>query len=366
MPSPSPSPQPVRIREIAAKAKCTIATVSMALNGSERLPEKTRIRIQAIARKLGYVPNRLAKSLSLGRTGVLGVVLPMASDPYYAAILDALNQEALSDNRQLLFQFHHWSPQQEDKALQRLAESRVDGILLYPARRDYAGAEVAEWLAATRMPLVMLSDIGGESLSFAAGRVMKDRQAECTLIRQELLRLNHRRADLLHPHFSRSEIGERYEGLLDREDPQNAGLDLRLFRLPKSEGMPISPKRGFSPAESEQETECYLAAYLDWPERGSAVVTSNHSVAWKLMALMRKRNLRVPEDLSMISIGILKGGEGGGFPLTAVEYDARAIARLALGMARDRLDDLRTTGMIPVQPQLCSRGSAIPFSGNRP
>ncbi len=359
---PSPSPQPVRIREIAAKANCTVATVSMALNGSERLPEKTRVRIQAIARKLGYVPNRLAKSLSLGRTGVLGVVLPMASDPYYAAILDALNQEALNDSRQLLFQFHHWSTQEEDKALQRLAESRVDGILLYPARNNYTGADVTEWLAATRMPLVMLSDTGGESLSFAAGRVMKDREAECTLIREELLRLNHRRVDLLHPNFKQSETTSRYHWLLDRGHRQNAGLDLRLFHLPGQGDLSVSPERGLSPLESEKAMEEYLAAYLDWPDRGSAVVASNNAVVWKLMSMMRKRKLRVPEDLSIISIGILNGGEAGGLPLTAVEYDARAIAKLALGMAKDRINDHRTTGDIPVKPQLIRRDSAVPFA----
>jgi len=61
---------PVRLREIAAKARVSVATVSLALRGSERLPETTRRRIAALAEKLGYQSHPYVSAfMSWRRTG---------------------------------------------------------------------------------------------------------------------------------------------------------------------------------------------------------------------------------------------------------------------------------------------------------
>ncbi len=356
---PSPSSKPVRFREIAAKANCTVATVSMALNDSSRLPESTRTRIKEIARNLGYVPNQLAKSLSLGRTGVLGVVMPIAIDPYYAAILDELNQVASDRGYQLLFQFHRWSPDGEDKALRWLAESRVDGIMLYPARSSYEGAEMQQWLAGMKMPLVLLSELGGNGLSTLAGRIIKDRKQECMLARDELMRMGHRRIDILHPHFDNSATAGRYAALLDRSEPCNAELDVRIFspRHETTDARDLAARFGLSPTEDKRLFERYITSYLDWPERGSAVITSNNRVAWHLLSMGRARGLRYPEDISIVSIGILGAGDAGGFPLTAVEYDSKEIAQSAFDIMLRQINRNERSGDIYVNAQLIRRES---------
>ncbi|HWL53893.1 MAG TPA: LacI family DNA-binding transcriptional regulator [Chthoniobacteraceae bacterium] len=355
-----PSSQPVRIREIAARAQCTKATVSMALNGNPRLPELTRQRIQEIAREMGYVPNQLAKSLSLGRTSVLGVVLPMAIDPYYAAILDALNQEASNRNYQLLIQFHRWSVDEEEKALRQLAKSRVDGILLYPARSSYQDLPLAKWLDGVKVPIVLLSDLGGTGLPSIAGRVVKDRQQASTLVMEEFARLGHRRLDILHPRFSNAEMPQRYAPLLNRDLSRRMNLDARVFSLVPEMGNtdPHIQQHGLSPSRDEDLLLRYIESYLDWPERGSAVMTSNHRVAWKLLSTMRRKHLHCPEDLSVISVGILGAGNDGAFPLTAVEYDAKEIARIGLDLMLNRINNHLNTGDAVVTAELVRRESA--------
>lgn len=63
------------IKDVAAAAGVSPTTVSDALNGKGRLPEETRARVKAIADKLGYRPNAIARGLRNRQVGLLGLVL---------------------------------------------------------------------------------------------------------------------------------------------------------------------------------------------------------------------------------------------------------------------------------------------------
>lgn len=66
----------VTIREIAKKAKVSVTSVSFAFNNPSRLPAATVQRILEVAEELGYIPNPIARSMSTGRTGTIGILVP--------------------------------------------------------------------------------------------------------------------------------------------------------------------------------------------------------------------------------------------------------------------------------------------------
>lgn len=336
--------KPVRIREIAAKAKCTTATVSLALNNSERLPERTRLRIQKVAREMGYIPNRQAKSLSLGRTGVIGVIMPMASDPYYAAILDALVQSASERDLQLQVQFHRWAVAEEFRAIRQMAEARVDGILHYPARARYDG-EIGEYLQKMRTPICMLSNLSNSlCIPEGASAVVKNYPAEMALLAEELLKQGVRTLDILHPSFPVSDMRTgHYRELL--EHPK---LNARLYSPPcmGKEGNVFSSLQGLSPHKNQALFSHSIDSYMEAPDRAPVVLTSNFRVAWGLFAAMARRKLRCPEDSAIISIGHSHGGDEGTLPLTALEYDPQEVAAHAFDLV------MRGDGEADFQPEV--------------
>jgi DNA-binding LacI/PurR family transcriptional regulator len=65
----------VGIKDVAKVAGVSITTVSHALSGKGRLPDRTRERVRAIAAELGYTPHPIARSLARGRTGLLATVV---------------------------------------------------------------------------------------------------------------------------------------------------------------------------------------------------------------------------------------------------------------------------------------------------
>lgn len=66
----------VTIRGIAEKAGVSATSVSFAFNNPSRLPEATVQRILEVAEELGYIPDPVARSMSTGRTGTLGILMP--------------------------------------------------------------------------------------------------------------------------------------------------------------------------------------------------------------------------------------------------------------------------------------------------
>ncbi|PQD30864.1 LacI family DNA-binding transcriptional regulator [Enterococcus faecalis] len=82
----------VGIKDIAKKAGVSISTVSYALNGSSKVTEETRTRIQAIAEELNYVPNMAARTLKRRQTNIIGVYLADYGGSFYGELLEGIKK----------------------------------------------------------------------------------------------------------------------------------------------------------------------------------------------------------------------------------------------------------------------------------
>jgi LacI family transcriptional regulator len=92
------SAKPVNLRDVAKRAKVSVATVSMVLNENPRISRATQMRVQQIIDLMGYRPNRLAQSLSSRYTGVLAVMLPALrhgfGDAYFGELISGICDRA--------------------------------------------------------------------------------------------------------------------------------------------------------------------------------------------------------------------------------------------------------------------------------
>lgn len=87
--------QPARLRDVAQVANVSVATVSRHLNGTLTLPASTSARIAAAIRALNYVPNPHARRLSLGRSEMLGLLIPDIANPFFAERRDRRARHSL-------------------------------------------------------------------------------------------------------------------------------------------------------------------------------------------------------------------------------------------------------------------------------
>ncbi|WMS41374.1 LacI family DNA-binding transcriptional regulator [Acuticoccus sp. MNP-M23] len=187
-PKPGGSPRKVRLIEIAQKVGLSRATVSLALRRHPSIPKQTRERIEAAARELGYVYNRGAASLRTASTHTVGIVVNDLTNPYFAEIVAAVQEEMTRIGRVVLFGNSQETPERQAEFIETFREYNVDGIILCPS----AGTDPATIrdVQDSGLPLVLFSrDMPGVDADYVGGANLDGMRSATA----HLIALGHRR-----------------------------------------------------------------------------------------------------------------------------------------------------------------------------
>src|ERR671922_1258784 len=117
------------IRQIADEAGVSIATVSRVLNGRDDVSDETRDLVSRIIRENGYTANRSARGLSGGRTGLIGVLVPLVFPAYFAGILAGAAEALSEQGLQIVLSPTRGEHAREVSLLERL-HGLTDGALI--------------------------------------------------------------------------------------------------------------------------------------------------------------------------------------------------------------------------------------------
>jgi LacI family transcriptional regulator len=120
----------VTIVDIAREAGVSPKTVSRVIRGDDYVSKETLERVQEVATRLGYRPNRAARSLVSNRSGVIGVVIPNINNPFFSEVVAGIEDTAIQrDYNVLLFSTDNHLERERD-AYRYLEENGVDGIII--------------------------------------------------------------------------------------------------------------------------------------------------------------------------------------------------------------------------------------------
>jgi DNA-binding LacI/PurR family transcriptional regulator len=123
----------VKLADVAEACGLSLSTVSRALSDPDKVSPATRERIQKIARELDYVPNRAARSLAVGRTGLIGLIVPDIANPYFPPIIKAVQARAARKAYSVLLADTDEHANDEIERAKDLAE-QVDGLIVVSPR----------------------------------------------------------------------------------------------------------------------------------------------------------------------------------------------------------------------------------------
>jgi DNA-binding LacI/PurR family transcriptional regulator len=182
----------VTIRDIAERAGVSKGAVSYALNGRPGVSDMTRERILAIARELGWYPNRAARALSAARADACGLVLArpartIALEPFFMEFIAGVESELATRSVALTIQLVR--DVDEEIAVYRRwwGEHRVDGVLMVDLRVDDPRVDVLTRLG---LPAVV---VGGPLENGALPAVFHDEGSVVIEAVQYLAALGHTR-----------------------------------------------------------------------------------------------------------------------------------------------------------------------------
>ncbi|HEX2535476.1 MAG TPA: LacI family DNA-binding transcriptional regulator [Chitinophagaceae bacterium] len=119
----------VTIVDIARELKITAATVSRALNNHPAIKDTTKQAVKEVALKMNYQPNRIASSLRLGRSNIIGIIIPSAEISFFGSVVHGIERVANEHNYSVLIYQTNEAYEYEKKGVHTFLQAQVDGVL---------------------------------------------------------------------------------------------------------------------------------------------------------------------------------------------------------------------------------------------
>lgn len=291
----------ITLRDVAARAEVSVATASRALQKPAMVSASTRERVRQAVDELGYAPNRSARTLITGRTGVLGVIVPDLLNPFYPALLKGAQERAHHHGVQLLLADAEETAAGELPLVRTLAP-QVDGVLLCAPRMSDADLDAAARL--TRIALVnrthaYLETIAANALPGVRGAL------------RHLRSLEHRRIGMAGGP-SRSWSEGRRRGTIARAADE---LDLEVVDVGH---FPPTVEGGRAAAEAVLVAEV------------TAVLVYNDVMAIGMLAALRGAGFSVPGDLSVVGWDDIEFSAVTDPPLSTIRVPRREMGAAAI------------------------------------
>jgi LacI family transcriptional regulator len=127
---------PPSIKDVAARARVSIATVSHVLNGTRRVRPDTETRVRTAVSGLGYAPNLMARQLAGRRGQLLGVLVSDIRNPFFPEITTAFQDQALLHDLDAMVMHTNYDAHRTLGAVQRLISLQVPGVAILTSQID--------------------------------------------------------------------------------------------------------------------------------------------------------------------------------------------------------------------------------------
>ena len=309
----------VRLLDIAREVGVSRAAVSLALRNHPSIPAQTRDRITQTAHKLGYVYNRGAANLRTASTQTVAVVVHDVTNPYFAEIVAAIQDEMNEHGRIVLFGNTRDSQARQAEFIDTVREYNVDGVILCPAvDTDMTWMRrVQSW----QLPLVLFSrDLPDLAIDYVAGNNEEGMRAAT----RYLLELGHRRIAMIGANRLISTGRERLNGYLKALQEFGVAADPALI----VEG---PPTRALG-------MEALLKIIAD-EDPATAAVCFNDVLAFGVMLGLRRLGLEAGTHFSVVGFDDISEATLWRPALTSLGFSREELGRAAVALLLRRISD---------------------------
>ncbi len=328
---------PVTIKDVARESGVNISTVSRALNDEYGVHPDTREHVIAVANRLKYRPNRVARGLVTGRSNTLALIVSDIRNPFFAEVARGAEDAARAAHCDLVLCNSDLDAHKQIEYVHFLLEKRVDGILMNSVA-VLSRAQQQE-LAKCPVPIVLLNRAASRE---AFSTVYADNAAGGALAGQYLSSLGHRAI----AHIT----GPRHHGnLTDRA----RGFAKAL----QSEGREPVVLHG----ENSFQGGYHLTRQLlqHYPQT-TAVFAANDIMAFGAARALHESGRRIPQDLSLMGFDNLELASVVHPPLTTIHQPKYEIGKAAVeilmrlaGHASDHAAEHRMLPVALIERQSC-------------
>jgi LacI family transcriptional regulator len=326
------------IREVAAAAGVSVGTVSNVLNSPDLVAVETRERVEQVMRQMGFVRNGLARQLREGRARTVGAVVLDIANPFFTEAARGIEDRLSQAGCMLILCSTDQLAEREDSYLQMLEEQGVRGVLVTPSRLQ---AEPLLALQQRGVPVVLL-DCPSPTPDICSVSVDDFHGGE--LVAAHLLSRGHRRILFLNGPTEVPQCAARSRGA--QHALRSAGWEpaQHLFEL----ALPVVSTDG---------AEAMLDQVLALPEQPTAIMCVNDLVALGVMRCLRKRGIKVPDDIAVVGYDDVPFAAELATSLTTVRQPTYQLGHTAAALLLADADGATEHQQVVFDPELVVRES---------
>ena len=308
------------VRDVAAHAGVSIGTVSNVLNRPHVVAAGTRARVLAAIEELSFVRNDSARTLRMGRSRTIGLLVLDISNPFFTDVSRGVEEVANGAGMAVILCNSDDDAAKEAAHLELLAEQQVQGVLLTPTATLSPHLEA---LRARGTPVVFVDRRApsADQCSVAVDDVLGGRLAA-----EHLLERGHRRIAFIGGSSGLPQVRERHDGV--EQAVREAGSDVALTVF--------SPEK-LTVATGREAGSQLLG--MPAARRPTAVVCANDLLALGLLQQMVRHGVRVPDDLAIVGYDDIDFAEAAAVPLTSVRKPRQELGRRAAELLLDEATD---------------------------
>jgi LacI family transcriptional regulator len=300
----------MRIKDVAREAGVSTATVSHVINKTRYVSDETRERVLRAIERCGYYPNAHARSLASGRSNTLGLIISDISNPFFPELVKSIERAAFERGYDLILSNTNYEAARTSSYVQRLIERQVAGVALMTSELDTA---LVGELARRRVCVVFL-DLG--SAGHCMSNIVVDYERGIEEAIAHLVALGHCEVAFVGgPRHLRS-AAKRHEA----------------FCASMRRHLPACVPQVY---DGDFKLEGGQRAVRAIMERGAeemptAIVAANDMMALGVMQELRRCELEVPRDVSVVGFDDIAFAQLAVPPLTTVSLPREELGRRAV------------------------------------
>lgn len=317
------------IHDVAREAGVSAATVSKVLRGVETVRKDNAERVHAAVEALGYRMDPLASGLRNEQRRIIGAVVPDLESPFFGALATGLERAAEDAGYAMILASSRESEAREADLVARMNDWRVAGTVLVPVRseRGLGAAKLRE----LDMTAVLVDRVSADD---RFDTVTSDNRAASAAVADLLVGAGHRHI-LLHGATRISKaVRTRRDGFIDRVRALDPGVRVDTLI---SDGNPQTQRTAIRE---------YFDGLAD-RDRPDAVFSLSQNSTLLVLSELRRRGIRVPEDVAIVGFDDADWMQTTWPSITAVAQPVAALAERAVAALLTRVEG--GTGGFPVQ-----------------
>lgn len=316
------------MEDVARAAGVSRMTVSRALKSDSPVSPQTRARILKIVRKLNYVPDQSAGTLSTRRSGFAATLVPSLNNLHFAESVQALNEQLEQIGLQMLLGHTGYSAEREERLIESMLKRRPEVIVL---PFDGHTPRTIKLLKQANVPVIEQWEVPSKPVGYSIG--FSNWQAARKMTSALIERGYRNIAFVSESEDAWTRGAARRAGFEDAM--QSAGLSAhRMVRYGKP---PISIEDGYHIGSG------YKEHFAD----ADCIFCVSDAPAFGVLSALKSQQIRVPQDIAVVGFGNFEVSRFSSPTISTVEVDARGLGRQTGELIRRLLVDGTDIASVP-------------------